>query len=309
MFKPSDMQSGATFHAQMNADIASRQARNNASVAESWRSHAHALERKYDNLANMKEGYRHERNTLVNYAKENGLKLKELSQGNTVAGYTNNIVVELLQYRQFLAAKACNIDVVAFVGMPFGVYYSSKFKNVDEQRAMLSDAQRKEINLKLFCRIEWYDWCMHSDVLAKFGAILANAFLNPSKDNAHIRSRPLVEFFNEESRVYHSTRDKAMNPQFGNGVRNDFEKARFNYWVNRMGYNYASTEHKPPCPATKKIHAINPEQRLDLHLPAGRIAEKFGVNIETGEKADRYRKYTAAVILDKTPYSPKNLYL
>lgn len=309
MFKSSDMQSGATFHAQMNADRASRQASNNASVAQSWRSYAHTLERKYNNLASVKEAYRHERNTLVDYAKDNGLKLKELSQGNTVAGYTNNIVVELLQYRQFLAAKACNINVVAFVGMPFGVHYDSEFKNVDEQREMLSDAQRKEINLKMFCRIEWYDWCMHADVLAKFGAILAHAFLNPSKDNAHIRSRPLIEFFNEESRVYHSTRDKAMNPQFGNGVRNDFEKARFNYWVNRMAYDYPNSGHRPPCPNTQDILAINPNQRLDLHLPAGRIAEKIGINIETGEKADRYRNVTAAVIITKKPYKPQDLYL
>src|SRR5690606_28559150 len=122
------------------------------------------------------------------------------------------------------------------------------------------------------------------------------AMLNPTPETAHLRGRRLLDAFVKESSEYHALRERAMNYEESEAVRDAFEQERFDYWNGRMVFGMSETVEGRPFPSSAETRKLHPDQRFDLHLPAGRLARDFGINIETGEKADCYQPYTAADI-------------
>lgn len=76
----------------------------------------------------------------------------------------------------------------------------------------------------------------------------------------------------------------------------EFLRTRTLITQGETGFGVLTTKDKELYP-TPETHKNNPAQRFDLHLPAGRLARDFGINIETGTKADCYRKDSAATII------------
>lgn len=254
-------------------------------AANAWRDRANSLEKDlYDErCAHM---------TMINLINENADANRLASGGNTVAGYTNNLAQEMMLLRNDLVhGYAGHLGGNPGLAMPFG-YSHGRHKAL----MSLTQEQRREINLRLMCRAEWYDWCMHVEVMSKFGMHVTAAFLNPAPHNAHIRNRDLLERYQHESERYHRLRDRAKTLAEGEALRNQFEQERYQFWKPRIRYGNNPTSNCP-FPSTEETRKAWPDIRFDLHLPAGRLAQAFGVNIETGEKARVYRERTAGAIL------------
>lgn len=280
MLKP---QSGAFYQAQQDRSSALRQ-------VGQWQNYARNLEgtlAEWDAWAKNAEAKISKLNDIVN---ENAVGNRLASTGITVAGFTNNLAQEMMLLRHDLVRKYAGDGKEQDVALPFG-----EPGNRAAAYGRLTMEQRKEINLRLLCRAEWYDWCLHSDALAKFGALLADAFLDQSPANAHIRNRKLVEAYKEESRLYHAARDRAMDVRYGDQERAQFEAERYRHWKGRIHYR-SDNDHNAPIPSPTITRQHRPQERFDLHLPAGRLARDFGVNIATGQMADCYRELGAAAI-------------
>lgn len=274
MLKPTSAQFVRDHHAENNA--------------RKWQRHANSLDAEVDSLTYQLKNERARHVETCALANENAVANRLASEGNTVAGYTNNLAQEMMLLRNDLAQKfAGGKDGHTAYSLPFGWAPGRK-----ECLGRLSQAQRKEINLRLMCRAEWYDWCMHADVMAKFGAMMVAAFLSPTEGNKHLRDRALAERFTEESRAYHEARDRAMNTDHGVDMRREFEEERYRYWLPLIRYGYDAQNNRP-FPSSDETLKTWPTIRFDLHLPAGRLAKEFGVNIATGEKAHCFREVLA----------------
>lgn len=282
MLKP---HSGAYYQAQQDRSSALRE-------SGQWKSYARQLEndlREWKDWGNSKEAQVAQLNAVIN---DNAAGNRLASTGITVAGFTNNLAQEMLLLRHNLVRQYAGDGNHQDIALPFG-----QPGNRAAAYARLTMQQRKEINLRLLCRAEWYDWCLHTDALAKFGALLADAFLNQSPENAHIRNRKLVEAYKEESRLYHAARERAMDVRYGDQERAQFEAERYHYWKGRIHYMHNPNNNNCPVPSPTVTRQHRPGERFDLHLPAGRLARDFGVNIATGQKADCYREKSAASLL------------
>lgn len=322
MFKPSDLNRGAwIFNDQLKREA--REARRDASsLRESlheWKHYANRLKYDYSQLASRcndlqeqcaqaKAQSQHDRDARVaaeaEYARLTKLQVDQFvssnneaceaaSAGIVVAGYTNNIAMELTRYRNQLIAEYTNGDD-EHTGLPFGQHPGR-----EKLKSRLTIEQGKRINLRLLCRMEWFDWCLHNDVLAKYSAMMAAAIIEPTIHNIHLRNRKVLDRFSKEAREYNDLRQRAMNPETSESVRNLFEANRLEYWTPRIGYEDQNLPmgRKYPYPSLAATKRRNIHQRFDLHLPAGRIARDCGINIETGKKAHYYRQDTAASTL------------
>ncbi len=293
MFKPSDLNTGAWIReGQLRQDA--RVAAHNISVLEddldSWRRHASKLKARNKELLNDYNGlvddFNHLYDLLID-ANEAGMVA---GRGVVVAGYTNNMAMELLRFRFQLLAQLTD-GKWNYAGLAFG-----NLSNRHAQAKQISFEDRQYINLRLLCRMEWFDWCLHNEVMAKFGALVTAAMLNPTPETAKLRGRRLLDAFVKESNEYHALRERAMNYEESEAVRDAFEQERFDYWNGRMVFGIQEDNNNAPYPSPAETRKLHPDQRFDLHLPAGRLARDFGINIETGEKADCYRKSSAAAM-------------
>ncbi len=294
MFKPSDLNNGAWIReGQYQRQL--RQANANASVHASnlaaWKEHAWELEARNKEITANHNSLVNKYNHAINLLRDANEAGQVASRGVAVAGYTNNMALELLMLRFELMAGLSDGNM-SYAGLPFGNH-----QHRVEQAKQITLDQRKFINLRLLCRMEWYDWCLHNDVMAKFGAMVMAALLNPTPENAHLRGRRLLEAFGKESREYHALRDRAMNYEESEAIRDAFEEERYNYWNGRIAFGVQEDNNNAPYPSPTETRKRHPDQRFDLHLPAGRLARDFGINIETGAKADCYRKGSAASML------------
>ena len=293
MFKPSDLNNGAWVReGQYQQQL--RQARANESVhasnLASWKEYAWELENSKAEVERHLRELQSKHNTLLSVINDADEAGQVAGRGVVVAGYTNNMAMELLRLR-FQLFAALTDGSWSYAGLAFGNLPSRV-----EQAKRLTPENRRYINLRLLCRMEWFDWCLHNDVMAKFGALVTNAFINPTPENAHLRGRRLLEAFGKESTEYHALRDRAMNYEESEAIRDAFEEERYNYWHSRIVFG-VNEKDGTPFPSSAETRKKNPDQRFDLHLPAGRLARDFGVNIATGEKADCFRPYTAADIV------------
>jgi hypothetical protein len=206
------------------------------------------------------------------------------TNGLTLAGYTNNLDREIqlvinhwvLHYAPL--ADECHRD-------RYCTYYLTEGQKF--ARSRLSVGHKKDINLRVLCRMEWFDWCMHNHVMVQAALALP-----------HIKDMKLKLMARTQVRKYLNTYKQAMDYSQSEKVRADFEELRYDYWRGKGNIQF---EQDPKdgvwFPSTKATLAANPEARFDLHLPAGKIAEKFGINIETMEPAKRYRDKIAGSIL------------
>jgi hypothetical protein len=155
---------------------------------------------------------------------------------------------------------------------------------------------RKYINLRMMCRAEWYDWCLHIDVLAKASQAVVKAMMDPTKENAVLRSRSYLNDLDAEITAYHALRDQAMDVTTGVAIRDAFEAERVEFWNDKIRF-YTNVENRNcPVPNTELTAKDNPGIRFDLHLPAGRLTKKWGVDIITGKKSEYFRNIQAASI-------------
>ncbi len=293
MFKPSDLNNGAWMR-EAHTRQQLNESRSNESVLEHnvgvWKRYAKKLENRKAEVEEHLRELQSKHNTLLSVINDADEAGQVAGRGVVVAGYTNNMAMELLRLR-FQLFAALTDGSWSYAGLAFGNLPSRV-----EQAKRLTPENRRYINLRLLCRMEWFDWCLHNDVMAKFGALVTNAFINPTPENAHLRGRRLLEAFGKESTEYHALRDRAMNYEESEAIRDAFEEERYNYWHSRIVFGMSETVEGRPFPSSAETRKKNPDQRFDLHLPAGRLARDFGVNIATGEKADCFRESTAALM-------------
>ncbi len=254
----------------------SNQANRNARNSE---AHANSLENKLRVANDYKDWYE----MLLGEA---GTRLINASTGITIAGYTNNPAFEI----EHLIGELLGISL--FVGSD-PIHYC---KRRDEIITSLTDAQKKDINLKLMCRMEWIDWCLQVDVLAKFGAEVTDAFINPNDDNKILRNKSMLSFYTNASKEYHALREQAMNSDKGESIRTQFEQGRYDFWKNKIQYKY--WDDGTICPNADLTLEAHPEISLDSHLIAGQIAERFEVNIGTLKQDVCYRPYLTQLLKD-----------
>ena len=305
MLKPSHFQDP---NAQTRAREAERDAATYHDNYVAWKQHALEQERSAKRLAREKDGLLTRAKNAESYLRVTRDRLLDASHGLAVAGFTNNLAQELMLYRAQLVFAALGLDPneERFQRIPAELRFGLQGKHTPESQGerALNDGEIREINLRLLCRMEWYDWCLHDRVLSKAENLVLNALLNPSDANAHLRDRAFCVALKGEVDTYHQLKDRAMTVEDAhNGpnatsaiMRRQFEQERYRFWQqNRIQFGYYEGK---PFPSFKETRKVNPEVRFDLHLPAGRIARDFGINIETGAKSDRYRdKHTAGCVL------------
>jgi len=252
----------------------SNQANRNARNSE---AHASSLENKLRVANDYKDWYE----MLLGEA---GTRLCKASTGITVAGFTNNpafeiehLIGELLGISDFVIS-----DPIRYC------------KRRDEIITSLTDVQKKDVNLKLLCRMEWIDWCLQVDVLAKFGAEVTNAFINPNDDNKILRNKSMLSFYTKASKEYHTLRELAMNPDKGESIRAQFEQGRYDFWKNKIQYKHFEGGYV--LPSSDLTIEAHPDISLDSHLIAGQIIERFEINIGTLKKGVCYRTRLAQSI-------------
>lgn len=270
MFKPPKYDVNAAFAADSRI-----RAKNNES--RSWEQAYRNRDAEYDRLAEKYQMWI----KVIEYNAEANIYG---STGMTWSGYTNAPYHELRLYMMQMVAEITG-NQLAGLQMPYG-YWPVRQNSL----ASLTDAQRKEINLRLLCRMEWIDYGLHSSVMAKFGAMLVEALLSPTKENAHLRTRGLNEAFVKEQKAYNAICEQAQDVTQGERVRAEFEAERYAFWKGKLRYSYIDNKFQPSAIQTRK--AI-PDIRTDLHLPAGRLARDFGINIATGKPATCYSEWLA----------------
>lgn len=213
------------------------------------------------------------------------------TNGLTLAGYTNNLDREIqlvinkwaLHYAPL--SKECHRD-------RYCTYYLSEGQAF--ARSRLSVEHKKDINLRVLVRMEWFDWCMHSHVLGKALLDLANL---TDRGVAPDLAKTLASKLRVKGLSYFKRYQKAMKYEHSETMRKEFENARYRYW-RREGNIQFEQDPKDGVwfPSTKATLAANPEARFDLHLPAGQIAAEFGISIETWKPTKRYRNSMAGNI-------------
>ncbi|GGY36680.1 hypothetical protein GCM10011297_07220 [Bacterioplanes sanyensis] len=294
-----------------NAQNRAREAERDAATYHenyvAWKQHALEQERSAKRLARENSGLLTRAKNAESYLRITRDRLLDASNGLAVAGYTNNLAQELMLYRAQLVFAALGLDPndERFKRVPPELCLGLQGKHTPEtlgERA-LNDGEIREINLRLLCRMEWYDWCLHDRVLSKAENLVLNALLNPSNANAHLRGRAFCDALKGEVDTYHQLKDRAMTVEDAhNGpnstsaiMRRQFEQERYRFWQqNRIQFGYYEGK---PFPSSKETLKVNPKARFDLHLPAGRLARDFGIDIETGRKVSNYRGTTAACVL------------
>lgn len=228
---------------------------------------------------------------LEKIVKNNNEFCHKTNHGIVVAGYTGNPAHEIAVYKAQLICEHTGISKNGISSeMPREAFIFSP------QVPRLSEAQQKELNLRLLCRMEWIDWCMHVQVMSNFAGLLAEAFLNPTDANKPMRNRAFVQGFTRENRIYHAMRTEAMDVTKSERVRSNFEDARYKYWVSRIGYEHSKkyNDNGYLCPTTRATRALCPTQPLDLHLPAGRLARDHGISLATGKPSAYFREELAS---------------
>ncbi|UZK02445.1 hypothetical protein [Venatoribacter cucullus] len=293
MFKPSDLNTGAWIREgqlRQEARVAQRNAAVQKSNLNAWKQYAWELEARNESLLDKCNNAVDKHNHLYDLLKDTNEAGMVAGRGVVVAGYTNNMAMELLRFRFQLMAQLTDGNW-NYAGLAFG-----KLSNRHAQAKQISFEDRQYINLRLLCRMEWFDWCLHNEVMAKFGAMVTAAMLNPTPETAKLRGRRLLDAFVKESSEYHALRERAMNYEESEAVRDAFEQERFDYWNGRIVFGMSKAVEGRPFPSSAETRKLHPDQRFDLHLPAGRLARDFGINIATGDKADCYREGTAALI-------------
>lgn len=233
-----------------------------------------------------------EHSAWKNYVYENAKGNRLASEGNTVAGYTNNLAQELcilkfdLMHSFYKQSHPNTCLALPESGLP---------ERYETYKRMTME-HRKYINLRMMCRAEWYDWCLHIDVLAKATQAVVKAMMAPTKANEALRKRAYLDDLNREIDAYHALRDQAMDTTKGVAVRDRFEKERMDFWKDKIRYYVDKDDRNCPRPRTDLTAQANPGIRFDLHLPAGRLTQKWGIDITTGKKADYFRNLHAGAI-------------
>ncbi len=258
--------------------LAQKQTRDFEQSNNEWANHAQNIKNDNASLIDKLNYNVYMVERYQDLANEAGVMLITANKGNTVAGFTNSPAQEM----ELLIAQLLKISHL--VSDPHE-YWNHRAKAV----ANLSVSEKKEVNLMLLCRMEWIDWGLQVDVLAKFGAAVTEAFLNGN--NNQIRNRELLSYYTQTSKEYHVLRDKAMDPNQGVTIRADFESTRYNYWKNKVRYKHFSDG--TVCPNAKLTLEADPDITLDSHLIGGIIAEKFGINIRTLKKDVCFIPYLA----------------
>lgn len=276
-------------------------ARNQARRAEADARHASDVANHNGRVAREAkanaEFFRKDRDRLLGAINHNAKMFRAGTAGITLTGYTNTPSVELAIYRNDLVAKAKGVAPQLTDGMPFTL----TSPNTLGLREKLTVAQREDINLRLLARMEWIDWCQHVDVIARFGQLSLEAFLNPTAANAAIRSRELQQAFAKEAKQYNDLREQAMNianceegsrhQSMGERIRQQFEEERYRFWKGKVRFKNSNGDNgtrRVPC--TDSTLKANPNIRFDLHLPAGRLLQQFGLNIATGKPGKVYHE-------------------
>lgn len=286
MFKPTSTDwtsRGQARRSDSDARHATSVTNHNAQVAREAQAEANSL--------------RKDRDRLQGAINHNAKMFRAGTEGITLTGYTNTPSVELAIYRNDLVAKAKGVAPQLTDGMPFTL----TSPNTLGLREKLTVAQREDINLRLLARMEWIDWCQHVDVIARFGQLSLEAFLNPTAANAAIRSRDLQQAFAKEAKQYNDLREQAMNianceegsrhQSMGERIRQQFEEERYRFWKGKVRFKDFNIEggiRRFPC--TDSTLKANPGTRFDLHLPAGRLLQQFGINIATGKPGKVYHE-------------------
>lgn len=271
--------------ANENANIADR----NARIADRNADIANENGRIARKRLKLLEALRHEHALWQAYVHENAKGNRLASEGNTVAGYTNNLAQELCILKfdlmhEFWAHSHPNTKLaLPYSGLP------ERYETYKQ----MSMEHRKYINLRMMCRAEWYDWCMHIEVLAKASQAVVKAMMNPTPENASLRNRAYLVDLNREIDAYHDLRNRAMDVTQGVKLRDLFEQERMGFWKDRIRY-YINTENRNcPVPKTDLTAQANPGIRFDLHLPAGRLTKNWGIDITTGKPAQCFRDNNA----------------
>lgn len=290
--------------------------RANAAQAEAARerqySHSVAEDRnrvihKYNDLVYEYDALLDKKNLWEALARDNAHDNRLASQGNTVAGYTNNLAQELNIFKgELLHHFYTNAHPDTKLALPTG--YNPKRAEAYGQMSM---EHRKYINLRVMCRAEWYDWCLHVDVLAKASQAVVNAMMAPSDENTAIRNRGYLTDLKHESEMYHRMRDEAMDENKGVAIRDRFETERMAFWKDKVRYYIDTEDRNIPIPKTNLTAEANPGIHFDLHLPAGRLTKKWGIDIITGKPANCFRASNAGC-LDVgmgAPYNVAGVYL
>ncbi len=222
------------------------------------------------------------------YANAEGNRIS--SAGNTVAGYTNNLAHELRTLKFDLMHSFWDgSNPEAKIALPFhglpARYETFKYMTMEH---------RKYINLRMLCRAEWYDWCMHVEVLAKAQQAVVKALMNPTKANEPLRNRKYLIDLQIETDQYNALREKAMELDKGEAAREAFEAERMEFWGDKIQFYIDTNDRNCPMPSNDLTAKANPHIHFDLHLPAGRLTLKWKMNITTGQPAVCFRKFNAS---------------
>lgn len=274
------------------ANAANALANENANIADRNADIANENGRIARKRLKLLEALRHEHALWQAYVHENAKGNRLASEGNTVAGYTNNLAQELCILKfdlmhEFWAHSHPNTKLaLPYSGLP------ERYETYKQ----MSMEHRKYINLRMMCRAEWYDWCMHIEVLAKASQAVVKAMMNPTPENASLRNRAYLVDLNREIDAYHDLRNRAMDVTQGVKLRDLFEQERMGFWKDRIRYYIDTEDRNCPRPRTNEIREANPGIRFDLHLPAGRLTKNWGIDITTGKPARCFRDSAVGVL-------------
>lgn len=266
---------------------------------------ANRADQRARNSKNAAKRHQREANRLQNAINHNAKMIRAGTGGITLTGYTNTPAVEIAIYSNDLVAQAANIQPQLSDGLPFSLVSQ---KTIGLLKT-LTVAQREDINLRLLARMEWIDWCQHVDVIARFGQISLEAFLNPTTANIAIRKKNLQQAFNNEARRYNEMREQAKSligyerdssrRSQGELIRQQFEEDRYRFWKGKVRFIDAPGPNGVQrIPSTEDTQKANPGIRFDLHLPAGRLIQQFGINIADGKPAKAYHQRFAINQMD-----------
>lgn len=254
---------------------------------------------KYNNLVDEYNALLDKKAHLEKFVNHNDEYCRTIAKGNVVAGYTG----ELSQESNFLKWELVKQLTGSTRHLPDATLAGSGTPLRLTEAKSLTQEQREYINLRLLCRAEWYDWCMHVEVLSKATNLVVRAFMAPSDANKHVRSRRYVEDLNAEVDAYHAKREQAMDLTHGESVRHAFEAERFDYWKDKVRYEIDRESNNSPTLRSVLIQQATPNVRFDLHLPAGRLTQQWGFDITSGKPAKCFRDYLAIGI--NTGYEDK----
>jgi hypothetical protein len=283
----------------MSQFLANARAANAIAIAHEKNQQANHYEGEIDRVVSDHNRIVNKYNTLldqhqawVNYVHENAEGNRLASEGNTVAGYTNNLAQELgilkfdLMHSFYKQSHTNTCLALPYSGLP---------ERYETYKRMTME-HRKYINLRMMCRAEWYDWCLHIDVLSKASQAVVKAMMDPTKENAVLRSRSYLNDLDAEITAYHALRDQAMDVTRGVSVRDAFETERVEFWNDKIRFYIDKDDRDCPVPKTDLTAEANPGIRFDLHLPAGRLTKKWKIDIVTGKPAEWFRNSSAGSV-------------